>query len=104
MKVLCKKGYVFKDHEFNVGKYYDVVHSHYFNQNTNSVSRPVHYNPHILYHIETECHKKSAFWAVKDKEECYANNCFNEYFYSPEETKNMLRTELIEKMLDESIM
>jgi len=81
MKILCKKSY----NNFKKGELYNALHlERYF---TFSAVLP----------IETAENVKTFF--IKGRKRDTNFPIFEEYFYTPEETQNILRTELIDKIL-----
>ena len=74
MKVLCKKEHKWLDIEFHPGNMYDGE-------------------------VEDFTYRRWFRIYNKNIPSWFSFDVLNDYFYSPEETKNILRTELIDKML-----
>ena len=90
MKVLCKKNYECIDKSPFVDVRFYENQTYEYNKKINSPWHSV---------IDNGQHRW-LFAGVNG----WCEEGFHEYFYTPEETKNILRTKLIDKILDESIM
>jgi hypothetical protein len=92
MKALCKKNYdskVFKKSYWTENKIYEILYEKELNTGKMIGGHARKKVLEVKYYIETD-----------DNNQWIKESTFYEYFYTPEETQNILRTELIDKVLN----